>query len=159
MPAKIHYQDNLFFLHSIIRTIESGLRLDIDPEYFRDKILEDIFFVHAVLQRKHRMLKEQEQLIHRTTYLRALRRTAAFFRTFLSRLLESETSFQDAFTPYLERLKTITAEQEALVRDVEAILDRVEPEEDTASSIVSSEEFSFLLAEDRDEPDGDEGDR
>ncbi|SIQ07082.1 hypothetical protein SAMN05920897_103109 [Alkalispirochaeta americana] len=151
MPAKIHYQDNLFFLHSIIRTVESGLRLDIDPEYFRDKILEDIFFVHAVLQRKHRVLQEQEQLINRTTYLRALRRTALAYKAFLSLILEGETAFQDAFAPYLERLATIKEEEEALLREVEAHLDKVEPEEDSSSSIVSSEEFSFLLASDPDD--------
>ena len=58
MSVKVHYEDNLFFLHSILRTLESGLRLDIDPEYFKDKILEDIFFIDASLMRTFSALKE-----------------------------------------------------------------------------------------------------
>ncbi len=163
MPAKIHYEDNLFFLHSILRTIEAGLRLDIDPELYRDKILEDVFFVDAMVMRVFVSLRENERLINRTGYLRSLRRTVTAYSAFLDRLLVGPTVFGGAFAPYRDKLESARQEHQALRREIDALLDKEEPDEETWNT-VSSEEYSYLLAgdprseEDADTPDDTQSD-
>lgn len=147
MPAKIHYEDNLFYLHSILRTVESGLRLDIDPSLFRDKILEDLFFVDSMIMRMYSSLRENDRLIQRTTYLRSLRRTAGAFTLFLDRLLAGDPPFEHAFEPFFEKLERVRAQHAAVRREIDELLDRVDPDEETENTI-SSAEYNILLAGD-----------
>ncbi|TVR67608.1 MAG: hypothetical protein EA427_13180 [Spirochaetaceae bacterium] len=145
MPAKIHYEDNLFFLHSILRTVESGLRLDIDPGLFRDKILEDVLFVDVMILRLYASLRENDYLIRRTAYLRSLRRTTSSYLTFLDGLLGNPSLLESTLGRFQEKLESARQEHESVRREIDALLDRIEPDEET-QSIVSSEEYGFLLA-------------
>lgn len=146
MSAKIHYEDNLFFLHSILRTVEAGLRLDINVEFFGDKILEDVFFVDAMLLRTMAALKENDQLVNRTAYLRSLRRTVTAYSSFIDRAIAGDLGYNDIFSPYTEKLTASAAAHSSIRREIDALLDRIEPDEET-NNIVSSEEFGFLLAD------------
>lgn len=145
MPAKIHYEDNLFFLHSILRTVESGLRLDIDPHLFRDKVLEDVLFVDEMIQRLHASLRENEYVIRRTAYLRSLRRTAGAFLAFLDNLQSAPSILEQTLERFREKIESARSEHQSILREIDALLERVEPDEETKNT-VSSEEFGFLLA-------------
>lgn len=147
MGAKVHYEDNLFFLHSILRTLDSGLRLDIDPEYFKDKVLEDIFFIDANLMRTFSSLKNNGFLINRSSYFRSLRRTVKAFTEFLERLTEGELGFPDIVDSYRDRLGSTLREHQRVVREIDTVLDQFEPN-DEASDVVSSQEYDFLLSSD-----------
>ena len=155
MSVKVHYEDNLFFLHSILRTLESGLRLDIDPEYFKDKILEDIFFIDASLMRTFSALKENGYLINRAAYLRSLRRTVRAFADFLLRLNDGELGVPEIVNAYQERLASTLTTHQRVIRDIDGMLDHLAPDEE-ASDVVSSEEYDFLLAGGAEEDDSDE---
>jgi hypothetical protein len=65
MTTKIHYDDNIFYLDSMVKTVKSGLSLDIDPEYFIDKVIEDILFLDSALLRTFASLKANFYLIKR----------------------------------------------------------------------------------------------
>jgi hypothetical protein len=151
LPAKIHYEDNLFFLHSILRTIESGLRLDIDPELFRDKILEDVLFVDLMILRIYASLRENDYLIQRTAYLRSLRRTVTAFMTFLDHILSTPAIFEGSLERFREKLESAHKEHDLVHREIETLLERSEPNEET-ETIVSSEEYGFLLARETQPP-------
>ncbi|MEX2444399.1 MAG: hypothetical protein WD492_12385 [Alkalispirochaeta sp.] len=152
MASKVHYEDDLFFLHSILRTVESGLRLDVDQEFFQDKILEDIFFIDATLMRLFSSLKENPYLINRITYLRSLRRTIVAFSDFLSQFVRGDLGFHTAANAYSERLTAAAHSHENVRREIDLILDQEDSDEDTAA-LVSSEEYGFLLASDEEESD------
>ena len=145
MGVKVHYEDNLFFLHSILRTLESGLRLDIDPEYFRDKILEDIFFIDATLMRTFSSLKDNSYLINRAAYLRSLRRTVRAFAEFIGRLIGGDLGVSSLVESYRDRLTSTLNAHHKAIRDIDGMLDRLEPDEE-ASNVISSEEYGFLLS-------------
>lgn len=153
MGAKVHYEDNLFFLHSILRNLDSGLRLDLDPEYFRDKILEDIFFIDATLMRTFSSLKNNGFLIHRSSYLRSLRRTVRAYIEFLQRLREGELGFSDLINSYHDRLESTLQAHQKTIQEIDSILDHFEPDEE-ASNVISSQEYGFLLS--GNEPDEDQ---
>jgi hypothetical protein len=145
MPIMVHYEDNLYFLHSIVRTTDAGLRLDIDPEYFRDKVLEDILFLDAALLRLYSSLKENPQLINRARYFRALRRTIVAFVEFLRRLLDEEISIGDIAQSYHGKLSSCLHTHERVCAELDSILDSNGAEEESADTI-SSQEYGFLLA-------------
>lgn len=156
MPVKVHYDDNLFFLHSMVRMIDAGLRLDVDPEYFRDKILEDIFFIDATLLRVYSSLKENALLINRTGHLRTLRRTIAAYVDFLRRLLDSEIALGDLVDSYRAKLTSTLQTHERVRAELDGSLERDSSEEESSDTI-SSQEYGFLLAggdDDESEPNG-----
>lgn len=155
MPVKVHYEDNLFFLHSMLRTTDAGLRLDIDPEYFRDKILEDIFFIDATLLRIYSSLKESSLLINRSGHLRSLRRTVSAFIEFLQRLLDEELGIGDVVQSYRAKLSGSLHAHERIRTELDATLERDLPDEENADTI-SSQEYGYLLAggDEDGEPDG-----
>ncbi|MFW5694195.1 MAG: hypothetical protein ACOCYB_03435 [Alkalispirochaeta sp.] len=150
MASKVHYEDDLFFLHAILRTVESGLRLDVDQEFFHDKVLEDIFFIDATLMRLFSSLQENPYLINRVTYLRSLRRTIVAFSDFLNQFVRGDLGFQAAADTYMERLTAAAHSHQDVRRKIDHILDHEESDEDTAA-LVSSEEYGFLLASDEDD--------
>lgn len=155
MSSKVHYEDNLFFLHSILRTVESGLRLDVDTEFFRDKIIEDVFFIDATLMRMFSSLKENTYLINRSSYLRSLRRTVVAFSDFLEQFSRGDLGFAETVSAYSDRLTTAHHAHYAVRKEIDTILDRDEIDDET-SSVVSSQEYGFLLASD--EGDGEQAD-
>jgi len=155
MPVKFHYEDNLYFIHSMVRTIDTGLRLDVDPEYFRDKILEDILFIDATLLRVYSSLKENTLLINRTGHLRSLRRTMGAFTDFLKRLLDGEVELGDIVDTYRSKLTATLHTQERIRSELDAALER-DPADDETSDTISSQEYGFLLADGDDGNDDDE---
>lgn len=154
MSAKVHYEDNLFFLQSILRTVEAGLKLDIDPEFFHDKILEDIFFVHASITRTFSDLKESTHVINRTANLRAVRRSSAAYSQFLDRMLAAQSDFALRYQPYREKFAGTLDEHRELRQVVDGLLDQLDPEDEQAE-LVSSEEYDYLLAGDDHDTAGD----
>ncbi len=153
MGAKVHYEDNLFFLHSILRTIESGLKLDVDPEYFKDKILEDLFFIDAALLRTFSSLKDNAYLINRAGYLRSLRRTVRAFIDFLNLLRSGNIGPRDMFRSYQSRMQHTIDTHQRMLEEVDRMLDELDPD-DEATDVVSPEEYGYLLSP-ADDEDGD----
>lgn len=152
MPSKIHYEDDLFFLHSILRTLESGLRLDIDADFFSDKVLEDVFFIDATLMRLFSSLTDNPYLINRASYLRSLRRTVVAFSDFLEQFADGSLGMRDLTESYHERLTSARQTYQKVRRDIDQILDQDSSDEES-SSLVSTQEYDFLLAADSDGED------
>ncbi len=150
MPVKVHYDDNLYYVQSILRTVEAGLRLDIDLEYFYDKILEDIFFVEATINRTHMELRDNPTQINRVDHLRALRRASLAFTVFLDTLIAHGFRVSGRFQMYFEKFTRTLEEQKKLRDMVDGQLDQLDPD-DEQEELVSSEEFGFLLADTDDE--------
>jgi hypothetical protein len=155
MSVKVHYEDNLFFLHSILRTLEAGLRIDIDAEYFKDKVLEDVFFIDSTLLRTFSSLKENGFLINRVSYLRSLRRTVRGFTDFLSRVTSGTLGGREIVDAYHARLTATLDEHQRVLREIDAILDQLEPD-DEAEDVVSSREYDFLLSGSDDDEEAEE---
>ncbi|MFW5643042.1 MAG: hypothetical protein ACOCYQ_03360 [Alkalispirochaeta sp.] len=155
MSVKVHYEDNLFFLHSILRTLEGGLRIDIDVEYFKDKVLEDVFFIDSTLLRTFSSLKENGYLINRVSYLRSLRRTVRAFTDFLARVTSGNLGGGDFVEAYQTRLAATLDEHRHVLREIDVILDQLEPDEE-AEDVVSSQEYDFLLSSGEEEPESEE---
>jgi hypothetical protein len=69
MRNTIHYEEDLFYLTLLMKTLREGLQLPVDSEYFQTKFLGDLEFVGDTLDKLFLTLKENTSLIHRSEYL------------------------------------------------------------------------------------------
>ena len=154
MASKVHYEDNLYFLHAILRTIEAGLRLDIDTAFFRDKVIEDLFFVDESLMRTFTSLTDNEHLINRALHLRSLRRAMEAFCDFLHRFDTDERGARMTGEAYHGRIVSTIHNHEHTIAMIDELLNQEDPAE-TAPDVVSSEEIGYLLSQDELTPNDD----
>jgi hypothetical protein len=150
MTARVNYDDNIFFVQTMIKTLRSGLALDVDPELFKDKALEDIFFIDSTLMRILTQLRDNPNLIRRSEYLKALLRAENTFLDFLADILAAERPLAASLTPFSHKVRACRSSHQTTRTEVQTMLHRPEdhaPEED----VVSQEELGFLLQEDEDE--------
>ncbi|WP_455382657.1 hypothetical protein [Salinispira pacifica] len=155
MAAKTNFDDNIFFLNTIVKTLKAGISLDIDPEYFRDKLVEDIFFVDSGLSRIYAALKENHYLIKRAEYLRNLARAKRIFADFLTEVLESELPFASNLDTYFTKFRAARSEHLADVQEIHHLLDRPAHTEGEQEDIISHEEYKYLLQDDGSDAEGD----
>ena len=153
MATKVHYEDNLFFLLQLTRTLEAGMSLDIDSEFFRDKILEDLLFVGEVSAKLFESLHEKTHLLRRREHLRSLLRANQHMIGVLRGLENNSLPFSAQLSSYRERLRALLSEQEQIHSTTKALLDAPIPEDDNRDQ-VSEEEFRFLLKNDDSEQPG-----
>lgn len=152
MTTRVNYDDNIFFLQTMIKTLDSGVQLNIDGDLFRDKFIEDVFFIDSTLSRILTQLRENRRLIRRTEYLRALMRAENLFLDLLTKCLDESLPFAAELEAVVTKLRATRSEHQRSLDDVRSILhdqSDVEPEED----VVSQEEFRSLLMNDEEESD------
>jgi hypothetical protein len=147
MATRVNYDDNLFFIMTLNRAVASGLALEIDPDYFRDKIVEDLFFIDRTLEQIYEALRTNAYLINRRDHLRELMRAKHSFADTLDGILESRLRFAEHLAPF--RAKIIGARDQHLhdISDIQKSMDggRVEADQQT---IVSQDEYRFLFQND-----------
>lgn len=144
MPQKTHYQDDLFFLSVLVKSLDSGLSVEADPEYFRERIAGDIFFIDSSLRGFGEMLAQNSHLIERTEYLKLLERTIRSFVASVERLVAGECPMSAAYETYHPQLKGILQGQKDLLGELSESL-KVMGSGGGETDLVSSDELSELL--------------
>ena len=147
MAIRVHYEDDIFHIVSMIKTISSGVELDIDSDVFGDKVLEDIAFLDRVIASLADSLKENAHLIRRTEYLRSLLRAEKLFVSFLDTLIAGHTAFTIALADQKPRFIQMRDARLADSDELRTIIEN-RPAEPHTPELVSDEEFSFLLRND-----------
>ena len=144
MATKVHYEDNLFLLMQLARTLEAGMRLDVDPEFFRDKIIEDLIFLSDTLAQMFESLKDKTHLIHRREHLRSLLGAEQKLLDILTGAHEGSLAFAEHLEHYRDRLRSLKAQHNELRSRTRALLEMPVATEEIRDQ-VSEEEFRFLL--------------
>lgn len=147
MTTRVNYDDNIFFLQTMIQTLDSGVQLSIDGQLFRDKFVEDVFFIDATLSRILSQLRQNRLLIRRSEYLRALLRAENLFVELLGKCLDESNPFAGELQETVHKLRACRSVHERDLDDIRAMLrnpEELEQEED----LVSQEEFRSLLQDD-----------
>lgn len=152
MAIKINYEDDIFLLQMIIKTLNAAIRLEVDVELFRDRLVEDIHFIHATVQKLYRTLHENPHLIRRDEYLRAIMQTKVSFIEVLHACLDTDTPQYVHLAAYAGRVHSHRSEHLQDVEDIRALLQRGDDDESRHEDVVSPQEFLSLLQ--RDEDDG-----
>jgi hypothetical protein len=149
MTTKIHYSDNIFYLETLLKTIKTGVSLEIDSDYFKTKIMEDILFTGAAFSRTYAALKLNAHLINKNEYLRSFLRAKRNFVNLLEDILAKRLPFAAHLESGFPQFTVFRAEQ---IRDIAEIKAQIEKDhrEDSSSKrdVISGEEFRFLFKSD-----------
>lgn len=150
MATKVNYDDNLFYVHALVRTLRNGLQLELDADYFRDKIVEDVFFIHRTLQQIYESLRTNNYLINRRDHLRELMRVKRAFADLLGAILDGELPWAGNLAHYRDTLSTSRDEHVREITDIQSLMEGGAPAEDP-QDIVSQDEYRFLFEASQDD--------
>jgi hypothetical protein len=146
MPAKIHYGDNVFYLETFIKAVRTGMTLEIDPEYFGDRLPEDIFFLNTSLNKIYASLKANDHLIKKGDYLRSLLRAKRDFAGLLKNIMAKKLPGANYVKAHISKIRICEEEQ---ARDIEEIRGAIAnlrvKDSGSESDVISGEEFRFLF--------------
>jgi len=153
MKAKIHYEEDLFYLTLQMKWLREGLKLTIDAEYFQDKFLADMRFVDETLDRLLATLKENPNLIRRAEYLYNLVKVQGIYLELVADLLEGTGDIREALAPYRNEFLRQQESHDADVHEIRTLL-RLVSQEDEREDVITPDELSLLTRIDE-EPEND----
>jgi len=145
MTRKINYEDDIFSLGLQIRCLQDILKLEIDPEFFRERILGDITWADSMIARVYQSLVASSLFVKRQEHLREIQKLKRSFIDAIDNLLAKRVPFAQYVTDSSERLRAIRDSHEkdiAEIRELVAGRSQGAPEEE---HIVSAEELRFLM--------------
>lgn len=144
MAKRIHFEDDIFYLNVLIRTLRDGIELDLDPELFLNRVVDDLTFVDAVATRLLAELTENERLIERNEQLLNLMEAEERFSETLGRVASGRGSIAQALTPFAERFAELRASSARRRNEIDATTTLGSPLDDDPN-LVSSLELNELL--------------
>lgn len=144
MIKQDNYRDNLYLLLGRIKLIRDTIVLDIDPELFLEKTMEDIEFIHKSLGSLSKKIQENQRLIDREELLSHLSELEWQFSHVLSEILGGAGNISTAWNPaFRERMLQLRKNSLERRETSESIgeIDRDNPKE----PVLSSSELNELL--------------
>jgi len=152
MKAKIHYEEDLFYLTLQMKGLREGLRLTIDADYFQDKFLADLRFVDETLDKVLATLKENPNLIRRAEYLYNLVKVQGAYLELIADLLVGTGDIREALAPYRNEFLRRQESHDADVHEIRTLL-RLVSQEDEREDVITPDELSLLTRIDETETD------
>ena len=95
MTRKINYEDDIFTLSLLVRTLGDVLKLEIDPEFFRERVETDISFLDSATNRIHQSLAASPFFLKKTEYLLAMQRLKRSFSELLGDIASRKLPFAE----------------------------------------------------------------
>ncbi len=146
MTRRVNYADNIFYLNLILKQVGSALKLSVDAELARDKILEDLRFLDRASAAIFNSLAGNHQLIERVEHLNSLAKLNRHLVATLEDVLGSRVPGAAALEGEREalgRIRQARLAAQSTIRDAVATQRMAAGDEE---HMVSEEEFKFLLA-------------
>lgn len=145
MPEKIHYDDNIFFIRSLIRTLHDAIRLNVDSEYFADKILKDILFINTSIQKVYGSLKNNSLLIRRNVYYHSIMKLKKAYVQFLNELNSTDGRFRNTFEHMRTKFKLIMENNLKELQEIKSFISGTDTEKAEGDTI-SQSELHYLMS-------------
>jgi hypothetical protein len=146
MSQMIHYQDDLFSLSVLVKSLDLILSTETDPEFFAERVAADLSFLDKSLESFGLLLEQNSLLIERAEYLKLLERTTKTFIGILGRLEGSGYPRAQEFAGGAARISAIASNQRSLLGRLSALLSS-SLSGDAETDLVSQDELSELLRE------------
>jgi len=141
----INYEEDIFFLNLMLKVLKDGLKLDIDANFFTQKVKDDILFISRMVSLIYKSLSENTFMLKRLEYLKSLQRLMQLFTELLSNIVNNKFYFSPALEGAFGEYKTLILGYENDVRTIRNILSDLNQAENENGNMVSDEEFKFLL--------------
>jgi hypothetical protein len=151
MTRRINYEDDIFSLALQVRCLRDMLRLEIDPEFFRERVLGDLAYLDATIGRICAGLRASPTFVGRQEHLKEVQKLKRAFAEALGEILQKRAPFAQHL---LDRLDGIQEMQAAHLRDaaeLRALLSGQATGPQEEEHMVSAEELKILFAPPEDE--------
>ena len=142
----IHYEEDLFLLKEMLRTLRRGCSISIDSSIFLEYTVNQLLFINKALKELYSSISEANY-IKSPEQIRNLLRVSSNFRGLLDDLINDRLQFSDFTRSYTDDFKSIEEEHikaSAEIKELLISLSNTDEQED----VVSEEEFMFLFKED-----------
>jgi hypothetical protein len=144
MTRKINYEDDIFTLSLLLRTLGDVLKLEIDPEFFRERVESDIAFLDTAIGRIHQTLAASPFFLKKSEYLKGLQRLKRSFADLLKEIAAHTLPFAE-FLPGAESRYAALAEAHARdALEIRTSLSQSGTGEE--EQMVSEDEFKILMS-------------
>ena len=144
MLQNIVFQDNLYHLSRSIDTAYEGLMLELAPEFFFDKMVDDLLFFDVAIQRLYKQIQTAPQLTGYVEILHSLYSCQDRYIKLLDSLLQGKASMKEKFTQLLPKLQGIRNAHAGVRNELASAIQKSDKTNDSRD-IVSRNELSELL--------------
>jgi hypothetical protein len=145
MTRKINYEDDIFSLALQVRCLQDILKLEIDPEFFRERVQGDIAWADDMIGKVYQSLTASSLFVKRQEHLREIQKLKRAFVEAIDGILAKRVPFAQHLADSGERLRAIRDAHEKDIADIRELLagrGQGAPEEE---HMVSAEELRFLM--------------
>jgi hypothetical protein len=146
MTRRVNYEDNIFYLTLIFKGISASLKLNIDTDLYRDRIIEDIRFLDRTSASIYQSLISNHLMIDRFTHLKGLQKLNSGFIALLEDILEERLPLASSLEQDFDLLQRIQSNRETELAGINEIIIKQKGLTGDQEQIVSEEEFKFLLS-------------
>ena len=146
MTRRVNYEDNIFYLTLIFKSISASLLLNIDTDLYRDRIIEDIRFLDKTSASIYQSLKANHLMIDRFTHLKGLQKLNSKVIALLEDILEERFPLASSLEQDFDLLQRIQSNRETELAGINEMITKQKESTDDQEPIVSEEEFKFLLS-------------
>ena len=144
MLQNIVFQDNLYQLSRFIDTVHEGLMLELAPEFFFDKTVDDLLFFDAFIQKIYNQIQNAPQLTDYVESLHNLHSCQERYIRLIDSILQEKVSMKEKFTVLLPKLQGIRNIQGTIQSELVLAIQKSDKTSDSRD-IVSQNELSELL--------------
>ncbi len=144
MTKKINYEDDIFTLSLLVRSLNDMLRLDIDPEFFLRRIESDIAFLDSAINRIYQILSSGPFFVKRHEYLLSMQRLKRSFVDLLGAIADKRLPFAEHLAGSLEAFRRMSDAHAEDLNAISSALSQTKGQEE--EHIVSEDEFKNLLS-------------
>ena len=145
MPQKIHYRDDIFLLSMMVKTLEACFALESDTEYYREKVVGDVFFIDATIRSLADILTQNSHLVARAEYLKLLERVSSDFRRALEKLHSGESPATEDYAAIAPQVVSLISGQRSISLNLRSLLEESVGVYSVDTELVSGDEIEQLL--------------
>ena len=147
----IHYEEDIFLLKEMLRTLKRGCSISIDSSIFLEYTVNQLLFISKALKELYSSISEVNY-IKSPEQIRNLLRVSSSFRGLLDDLTYDRLKFSEFTRGYITDFKSIEQEHIKASAEIKELLISLN-ETDEQEDLVSEEEFMFLF---KDSENGEE---
>lgn len=144
MAKRIHFEDNIFFINLLIRSIRDAGQLELDPELFMLKLMDDLRFVDRILNTLLAELLANSRLLERQEQLVNIAETEERYMAVLNTIVNGHGYWARDLGPLVEDIELIKQSSRKRCSTILAET-AVAPNRDEDQAVVSSFELNELL--------------
>ncbi len=142
----IHYEEDLFLLKEMLRTLKRGCSISIDASIFLEYTINQLLFINKALKELYSSISEAN-CIKSPEQIRNILRVSSNFRDLIDDLVNDRLKFSEYTKSYVEDLRIIEREHIKSSASIKELLISLS-ESDEQEDLVSEEEFMFLFQDD-----------